>query len=110
MKIAILNCLAANDVCAGAACLHAFNSRSRHFAQYGTEPLELVAMGRCNGCAAGIDEGFREKLDRIVEEGAEACHLGVCTRKRETNEECEIITAAANYLGSRGVKIVRGTH
>lgn len=110
MKIAILNCLAANDVCAGAACLKAFNGKSRHFAQYGTEPLELVAMARCNGCAAGIDDGFREKLDRIVAEEAEVCHLGVCTRKQETHEECEIITAAAQYLASRGVKIVRGTH
>ena len=67
---------------------------------------ELVAGVRRAG-HPGFD---REKLDRIVEEGAEVCHLGVCTRKRETNEECEIITAAANYLGSRGVKIVRGTH
>ena len=35
MKIAILNCLNANDVCAGAACLKAFNSKTRHFADYG---------------------------------------------------------------------------
>ena len=76
-KIAILNCLKANDVCTGAACLKAFNNRNRHFEPYGDEPLELVAMGRCNGCEAGIDEGFQEKLDRILQEGAEICHLGV---------------------------------
>ena len=110
MKIAILNCLDANDVCTGAACLKALNNRSRHFAQYGEEPLELVAMARCNGCEAGIDDGFREKLDRIVQEGAEVCHLGVCTRKHATDQECEIITAAAGYLEARGVKMVRGTH
>ena len=63
MKIAILNCLNANDVCAGASCLKAFNSKSRHFEQYGDTPLELVAFARCSGCEAGIDEGFREKLD-----------------------------------------------
>ena len=110
MKIAILNCLDANGVCTGAACLKAFNGKSRHFALYGAEPLELVAMARCNGCEAGIDDGFREKLDRIVQEGAAVCHLGVCTRKHGTDQECGIITAAAEYLEARGVKIVRGTH
>jgi predicted metal-binding protein len=109
-RIAILNCLKANDVCAGAACLKAFNSRSRHFEQYGAEPIELVAMGRCNGCEVGIDEGFQEKLDRIIEEGAEVCHLGVCTIKSETRQECKTITEAANYLETHGVQIVRGTH
>ena len=62
MKIAMLNCLNANEVCTGAGCLKAFNARSRHFAEYGETPLELVAMARCNGCGKGIDEGFREKL------------------------------------------------
>ena len=110
MKIAVLNCLEANDVCAGAACLKAFNARSRHFAEYGDEPLELVAFARCNGCGKGVNEGFREKLDRMVSEGAEVCHLGVCTRKPETKEECPTITEAAAYLEKRGVRIVRGTH
>ena len=110
MKIAILNCLNANDVCAGAACLKAFNSKTRHFADYGDTPLELVAFGRCSGCGHGIDEGFREKLERIVSEGAEACHLGVCTRMPETREECPTITEAAAFLEARGVRVVRGTH
>lgn len=34
--------------------------------------MELVALARCNGCEAGIDDGFREKLDRIVSEGTQA--------------------------------------
>ena len=110
MKIAILNCLKANEVCTGAGCLRAFNSGTRHFEQYGGEPLTLVAMGRCNGCDAGIDKGFREKLDRIVSEGAEACHLGVCTIRSDTKEECPTITEAADYLQAKGVRIVRGTH
>lgn len=110
MKIAILNCLQANDVCTGAACLKAFNTKSRHFADYGREPLELVAMARCNGCQAGIDECFREKLDRIVSEGAQVCHLGVCTVRRDTGRECPVIRDAAAYLESKGVAIVRGTH
>ena len=66
MKIAMLNCLDANRVCAAAGCLRAFNTRSRHFAEYGDTPLELTAMARCNGCGQGIDEGFREKLDREI--------------------------------------------
>ncbi len=110
MKIAILNCLNANDVCAGAACLKAFNSKTRHFAEYGDTPLELIAFGRCSGCGHGIDEGFREKLERIVSEGAEACHLGVCTRMPGTREECPTITEAAAWLEARGVRVVRGTH
>ena len=110
MKIAILNCLKANEVCTGASCLRAFNDRSRHFAAYGDTPLELVAMARCNGCEAGIDEGFREKLECIVSEGAEVCHLGVCTVRSDTKEECPTITRAAAWLEERGVKIVRGTH
>lgn len=110
MKIAILNCLKANEVCTGASCLRAFNDRSRHFAVYGETPLTLVAMARCNGCEAGTDEGFREKLDRIVSEGAQVCHLGVCTVKPETKAECATITQAAAYLEERGVKVTRGTH
>lgn len=110
VKIAILNCLQANEVCAAAACLKAFNSKNRHFARYAGEPLELVALARCNGCQAGIDEGFQEKLNRIVSEGAEVCHLGVCTVRRDTGRECPVIREAAAYLESKGVTIVRGTH
>ena len=110
MKIAMLNCLDANRVCTGAACLRAMNSHTRHFEQYADEPLELVAMARCNGCGAGIDDGFKEKLDRIVSEGAAVCHLGVCTKNHDTKQECGTITEAAEYLEARGVRIVRGTH
>ncbi|MBR7190162.1 MAG: CGGC domain-containing protein [Oscillospiraceae bacterium] len=110
MKIAMLNCLKANDVCTGAGCLRAMNSRTAHFAPYADEPLVLVAMARCSGCDVGIDEGFREKLDRIVSEGAEACHFGVCTVRKDLGKECPVITEAAAYLEQRGVRPVRGTH
>lgn len=109
-KIAILNCLQANSVCAGCACLKAFNSRTRHFACYAGEDTELVAFGRCSGCEAGIDAGFREKLDRIVQEGTQTVHLGVCTVRRETGVECPTIAEAAAYLEDRGVTVIRGTH
>ena len=110
MKIAILNCLKANDVCTGAGCLKAFNTKTKHFEKYSGVDIELVAMARCNGCEAGIDDGFKEKLDRIVSEGAKVCHVGVCTVKRETKEECPTITKALEYLEERGVKPERGTH
>lgn len=110
MKIAVLNCLKANSVCTGAACLKAWGAKSRSFGRYGDEPLELVAFSRCNGCEAGIDKGFQEKLERIVSEGAQACHLGVCTVRRETGQECPVIREAAAWLESHGVEIVRGTH
>ena len=111
MKIAILNCLKANDVCTGGSCLRAFNTRTRHFEQYKEETeLELVALARCNGCEAGIDEGFEEKLQYIVDSGAEVCHVGVCTVKRETGKECPVITEALKRLEARGIRAVRGTH
>lgn len=43
-KIVMLNCLRANSVCTGAACLQAFNAKTKTFARYGDEPLELVAF------------------------------------------------------------------
>lgn len=110
MKIAILNCLKANSVCAGAGCLKALENRARYFARYQNIPTELVAFARCNGCDAGIDPGFQEKLERIVKEGAQVCHLGVCTVRRETGEECPVIRQAAEWLEAHGVEIVRGTH
>ena len=110
MKIALLNCLKANEVCTGAACLRALNSRTKHFEEYAGTDLELVAMARCNGCEAGIDEGFREKLERMVEIGTEVCHVGVCTVQRDLGKECPVITEALRYLEERGIRVVRGTH
>ena len=110
MKIAMLNCLKANRRCTGSGCLKVFNNKQKHFEQYKDTDLELVAMARCNGCEAGIDEGFKEKLDRMVEIGAEVCHVGVCTIRRDLGKECPVITEALKYLEERGVKVVRGTH
>lgn len=42
-KIVMLTCLKANRVCTGAACLQAFNSKTKTFARY-QEPLELEAF------------------------------------------------------------------
>lgn len=106
---ACLNCLKSNKVCTGAACLRAMNSRAQFFERYGDVPLELAAMARCNGCEAGVDAGFQEKLERMVQEGAEVVHLGKCTARKD-GAECPVITEAAEYLAAYGIEVVRGTH
>ena len=89
-KIIMLNCLRANQVCTGAACLKAFNERTRTFAQYGEEELFLQAFFRCNGCdeqGNGIwDEGMDEKLERMEGLHADAVRASsasptVCTSR-----------------------------
>ena len=52
-NIAILSCLKSNRVCAGVACLKAFNERRAAFAGYQDEPLTLTAFLRCTQC--GVD-------------------------------------------------------
>ena len=54
-KIAILTCIKSNSVCTGASCLKAMNERTRSFAPYKGEPLQLMAFLHCNGCACDYD-------------------------------------------------------
>ena len=63
--------------------------------------MTLTAFARCNGCEAGIDEGFQEKLDRLVEEGTQVVHLGKCTDRKDTGP-CPVIAQAADYLAAKG--------
>jgi predicted metal-binding protein len=109
-KIAIWNCLKANDVCTGAACLHAFNKRKAAFSIYEKEELELVAFSKCNGCNIDIekDEGMNEKLDRLIKIQTDVIHFGVCTK--HDGEECPTISNIANRLKKSGMTIVRGCH
>lgn len=84
MKIAILHCRKASDVCTGAACLNAYHNRKKSFAQYGDENLELAAFFDCGGC--GIDRavhsGMQEKLERLRKEAVCKIHIGVCIDKK----------------------------
>ena len=111
-KIVMLTCLKANRVCTGAACLQAFNSKTKTFARY-QEPLELEACFRCNGCdAQGIgvwDEGREEKVERLLSLHPEAVHLGVCT-KEKSGRRCPLIQRVADALSEAGAVIVDGTH
>ena len=111
-KIVMLTCLKANRVCTGAACLQAFNSKTKTFARY-QEPLELEAFFRCNGCdAQGIgvwDEGMEEKVERLLSLHTDAVHLGVCT-KEKSGRRCPLIQRVADALSEAGAVIVDGTH
>ena len=111
-KIAMINCLRAGRICAGAACMDAFNNRKASFAEYGEEELQLTAFMRCNGCDVdpGEDKGTLDKLGRIIRSRPDAVHFGICTKKQKSGQECEIITRIAGMLEDRGINTVRGTH
>ena len=94
-KLAMLCCLKSNRRCTGAACLSTL--------------VTLRAFARCLGCVAGIDVGFQEMLDRLVEEGTQVVHLGKCTDRKDTGP-CPVIAQAADYLAAKGIRIVHGTH
>lgn len=108
-KIAIWNCLKANDVCSGVACMKAFNNKTAAFADY-TEHLELVAFARCNGCSSDInlDEGMRKKIERIINAQTDNIHFGVCTQ--HNGKECPTITRIGEIMQQSGITVVRGCH
>lgn len=110
-KVAMLNCLKANEVCTGAACLKAWEEKNRNFSVYQEEEVVLTAFARCNGCGNTPENspGLKEKLERLVSEGTEVVHFGVCT-KNKAAEECPVITKIGEWLGAHGIEVIRGTH
>lgn len=110
-KIAILACLRANDVCAGAACLEALNGRRAHFQIYENDEVRLCAFLRCSRCGVDPkdDPGMLEKLERLIHCGIETAHIGVCCQGRD-HARCPHMEKAAEWLKNRGVQIVWGTH
>lgn len=110
-KIGMLNCLRANEVCTGAACMKAYQERAKSFAAYTGQETALMAFMRCNGCGRepAEDKGLQEKLDRLQSIGVEVMHVGVCTKNRE-GKECPTITKIISMLEERGIEVVRGTH
>ena len=108
-KIAILACLRANDVCAGAACLDALNDRRAHSQIYEGEPVRLCAFLRCSQCGVDDDPGMMEKLERIVSCGVETAHIGICASKRD-GTVCPHMAKAAAWLEEQGIQIIWGTH
>lgn len=111
-RIAILRCLHSNDVCTGAACLAAFNAKSKSFEAYKEEGAELVAYWSCDGCKEvrfNNPRGLEGKINTIEKLQVDVLHLGICTKNREGNE-CPVATKIAERLEAKGIKIVRGTH
>lgn len=115
-RIVILRCLSSNDVCTGAGCMRAFNTKSGAFARYGEEPLELEAFWSCNGCEdcrLKHQEGIEEKLERIIGLKPDAVHVGVCVKQRTDNGDevtCKTIEEICGRLEASGMTIVEGTH
>lgn len=112
-KIAIVCCLGANDVCAGCACLNAFYDRRRSFERYAGEELRLTAFMRCSHCVKDgdplSDPGFVEKLERLVSEGTQTVHIGICAG-REEETACPGMKKAAAAFREKGLEVVWGTH
>ncbi len=115
-RIVILRCLRSNNVCTGAACMRAFNTKSGAFARYGEEPLELEAYWSCNGCGDchfKYQEGIEEKLERIIGLKPDAVHVGVCVKHRTQDGQvvtCKTIEEICERLEAAGLTIVEGTH
>lgn len=109
-KIAMMNCLKANDVCTGAGCLRAFYERRGGFACYGDEELQLMAFLRCSQCGTPLseDSGMQEKLERLKTVGTEVVHIGVCAQKNGV--PCPHMAENAAWLEQNGIAIVWKTH
>ena len=112
-RIAIAACLNANRVCAGCACLNAFYDRRKSFERYGDEPLRLMAFMRCSNCVREgdpmADAGFVEKLERMVSEGTEVVHIGLCAGKTP-EDACPGMLQMSKAFEDKGMTVVWGTH
>ncbi len=101
-----MTCLDACQVCTGASCLNAWNSKSRPFAPYAGEDASPEAFFHCNGCGKDpeTDKGMLEKLDRLQNTGVDAVHIGICAVKdRGTETLCPVMEKIRDMLHSRGI-------
>jgi predicted metal-binding protein len=97
--------------------MKSFNNRTVKFERYGDEELELFASLTCNGCGQTVenDEGLKKKLDRLAKEPVDVVHFSSCTNKKdkdnpELKKRCPWVEKMKDYLESRGVEVVYGTH
>ncbi len=107
MKIAIMHCRQASDVCTGASCFKAFNNCLKHFEQYKENKPELAAFFDCGGCEIDrkTDPGMIEKMDRLKSEGVDKIHIGVCIR-----EKCPSFNNIIEMLDRYEIPYEFGTH
>lgn len=108
-RIAIMVCKRSTERCTGAACFWAFNGKERSFSQYRDSaiPVKLWGFFHCNGCDSDReqDEGWKEKLGRLKEEGVERIHLGVCICNY-----CPHMEEICGRLEQVGIAYEKGTH
>ena len=116
-KVAIIRCLDVSMRCVGASCMKSFNSHTVKFERYGDEELELFASLTCNGCGQTVenDEGLKKKLDRLAEEPVDVVHFSSCTNVKDKDnpgmkKRCPWVEKMKDYLESKGVEVVYGTH
>jgi len=113
-KIAMVNCLKANDCCSGAGCLKAFYARTGGFERYGDEELQLMAFMRCSHCVEEMDPmedpGFLEKLQRLADIGTEVIHIGVCATKEKHTVHCPGMQKMADAFAEKGMEVIWKTH
>lgn len=109
-RIAIMNCLKANQVCAGVACLDALRERRAGFECYAGEEVDLRAFLRCSNCgkAPQEDPGMTEKLERLVSSGVEVVHIGVCAQMKGIR--CQTMEEYARWLEEHGIRVIWKTH
>ena len=109
-RIAILNCLKANQVCAGVSCLDALRERRGGFAEYAGEDVDLRAFLRCSNCGKTPEEdpGMTEKLERLVSSGVETVHIGGCAQMKGIR--CKTMETYASWLENHGIQVIWKTH
>ena len=110
MRIAIMNCGDTAKRCAASGCFKAFSERSGGFDRYADEETVLTSYCVCSHCgmSPSDDPDMKKKLDRIVEIGTEAVHIGKCAKK--DGIRCKTMEEYAEYLEGKGIQIIWKTH
>ena len=112
-RIVMLTCPKAENVCTGGGCFSALNSRTKAFAPYEGEEVEVLAFMKCSGCGCfpGKDDGLDEKIERILSMHPDAVHLGICCCHDGRDKNiCPEIEEICNCFRRTGIPIIRGTH
>lgn len=115
-KIAVLRCLITSASCAATGCFTAFNEKTKQFARYEGEDVQLAAMWTCNGCGNSMlenQEGIKKKIERMAKNEIKVVHLSACCSKKQedgTKVLCPNIVKIAERLQAMGIEIVNGTH
>lgn len=111
-RIAIFTCLKTAEGCAGCGCMKAYHRKTGTFEEYKDKEVELLSFFHCSHCIDEMepekDEGLEKKLDRLVKEGVEKVHVGICTRK--DGVKCPGAARIEALLLERGIAVIQGTH